>query len=116
MRQRCKSPVNPDSVKVIKVNQQLAQSHKKPKTQQKKVSQVLSFTKDLMAQPSLKAKVALDMGVQLAKWRGFCWGNRMQECKSHPAYLHDVMQKESSGMFLHTNTHSTETWRWEVNT
>lgn len=27
----------------------------------------------------------------------------MQECKSHLAYLHDVMQKESHGMFLHTH-------------
>lgn len=26
----------------------------------------------------------------------------MQECKSHLAYLHDIMQKESHGMFLHT--------------
>lgn len=30
MRQRCKGTVNTDSVKVIKVNQQLAQSYKKP--------------------------------------------------------------------------------------
>lgn len=28
----------------------------------------------------------------------------MQECKSHPAYLQDVIQKESHGMFMHTHT------------
>lgn len=55
------------------------------------------------------------MGLQLPSGVFFVFGgNRIQECKSHPAYVHDVTQR--GGMFLHTNTYSTETWRWGVNT
>lgn len=78
MRQRCKGTVNTVSVKVIKVNQQLAQSLKK----KAKVSQVLSFSKDLMAQPS-ESKGSSGHGGSTAKWGFFCvWGKQnagMQE-------------------------------------
>lgn len=83
MRQTFKGTVNSKS---DKGESTACSKLQKKKEQQNKVSQVPYFNKDLMAQPSLRARVALDMGVSACQVGFSMFGET--ECRNARVTLH----------------------------
>lgn len=117
MRQRCKGIVNTDSVKVIKVNEQLAQCYLKNERIAEESLTGTFFQQRIDGSAFSESKGSSGHGGSTCQVEGFFLlflgkqnaGMQESSCISAPCNAERVM-----GCSIHT--HSTEIWRWGVNT